>query len=95
MFPVISLVIVTLGAVLVAGLKLGFIFRRSADYYRPDLHLCVDGPEGLQVQDASGRKRSTTMRVLVEEKCPSLFKEFRPARWLFRCVAGSCSGLLC
>lgn len=26
------------------------------------------------------------MRFLIEEKCPSLYKEFRPVRWLFRYV---------
>ena len=95
MFSVISLVIVALGSVLVASFTFGFIFGRSADYYCPDLHLCIDGPRGFQVQDADGRKLTTTMRFFVEERCPSLFREFRPARWLFRYGQSSiCDSLL-
>lgn len=92
-FSVISGLVAALGTAVVIGLNFGLprVFGRSGAHYRPRVHLSAGGPEGLRVQDPDGREKDITMRSLIEEKCPSLFREFRPARWLFRYAAESCA----
>ncbi|KAH9834040.1 AB-hydrolase YheT [Rhodofomes roseus] len=73
-------------ALVVVGLGVGVALSlgRDADYYRPVLY-CAKATEDIEVLQSSGNTETKveTLGSLIEHRCPSISRHFKPIWWLF------------
>ncbi|TFY51921.1 hypothetical protein EVJ58_g10305 [Rhodofomes roseus] len=73
-------------ALVVVGLGVGVVLSlgQDADYYRPVLYF-AKATEDIEVLQSSGSTETKveTLGSLIEHRCPSLSRHFKPIWWLF------------